>query len=158
MSSAAGQNDIELAKAHVPSAAIQGLPEEQHAGKGHLNVEKDTAPLPDYSSSVEEDDYEDKPTEEEMRTLPRVSGKLKWSVWTIAFAETCERFSYYGSSILYTNFVQHPLPMNSTTGAVVLPSTEERQEVPGALGMGQRASTALGLFNQFFAFFMPLVG
>ncbi len=98
---------------------------------------------------VLDEDYEGKPTEEEMHTLRRVSGRIMWSMWTIAFVELCERFSYYGSSVLYTNFINRPLPPGSTTGAGAH---------PGALGMGPKAAQGLSLFNMFFAYLMPLVG
>ena len=38
------------------------------------------------------------PTEDEMRTLRRVSDKIPWPAFTIAFVELCERFSYYGTT------------------------------------------------------------
>ena len=40
------------------------------------------------------------PTEEELATLPRVSDKIPWKVYTVAFVELCERFSYYGTQVL----------------------------------------------------------
>ncbi|KAH7009978.1 POT family-domain-containing protein [Ilyonectria destructans] len=108
------------------------------------------------SQSVSGDDHDDTPTEEDLRTLRRVSGVIKWSMYTIAFVELCERFSYYGSSVLYTNFIAQPLPEGSTTGAPVDPSAADAQA--GALNMGAQAAQALSLFNQFFAYLMPLVG
>ncbi|KAL6863550.1 PTR2 domain-containing protein [Trichoderma novae-zelandiae] len=99
-----------------------------------------------------DEDYDDFPTEEELRTLRRVSGKIKWSMYTIAFVELCERFSYYGSSVLYTNFVNRPLPAGSTTGS------DPTGGHPGALGMGPKAAQGISLFNQFFAYIMPLLG
>ncbi|ORY71399.1 POT family-domain-containing protein [Pseudomassariella vexata] len=110
----------------------------------------DTGKIQSPSSQVLEQ-FDDAPSEEDMHTLRRVSGKINWAAYTIAFCELCERFSYYGSSILYTNFIQWPLPEGSNTGAGF-----EGQS--GALGMGQRASTGLGLFNMFFAYVMPLLG
>ena len=104
-------------------------------------------------TTTDDEDYPDKPTEEELRTLRRVSGKIMWSMWTIAFVELCERFSYYGSSVLYTNFVNHGLPAGSTTGAPL-----GGDGLPGALGMGPKAAQGISLFNQFFAYLMPLVG
>lgn len=49
-----------------------------------------------------------------------------------------------------TNFIQQKLPDGSVTGA----STDQ----PGALGMGQRASTGITTFNQFWQYCMPLLG
>lgn len=42
------------------------------------------------------------PTEEELATLTRVSGKIPWQAYTIAFVELCERFSYYGTTAVCT--------------------------------------------------------
>ncbi|KAI9927289.1 hypothetical protein ASPWEDRAFT_33221 [Aspergillus wentii DTO 134E9] len=92
------------------------------------------------------------PTEDELRTLRRVAGKVPWPAFTIAFVELCERFSYYGTTAVFVNFIQRPLPDGSSTGAGY------DDAVPGALGMGQRASTGLTLFNQFWSYLMPLLG
>ncbi|OHE92646.1 POT family protein [Colletotrichum orchidophilum] len=111
----------------------------------------------------------DAPTDEELQTLRRVSDHIPFKLFTIAFVELCERFSYYGSvivvsrldactvqkrltvEVLVTNFIQQPLPGGSTTGAA--PNGQ-----PGALGMGQQASTGITTFNQFWQYFMPLFG
>lgn len=152
MSQVAGYQDEIIAKSQVPGAPVQGTEKELYGGKGSINVSHEKPP--GYESSDEED-YDDKPSDEELRTLPRVSGKIHWAIYTIAFAELCERFSYYGSSVLYTNFVQRPLPPGSTTGA---PVDGGGEIPPGALNMGQRASQGISLFNQFWAYFMPLFG
>ncbi|BCS21429.1 putative MFS peptide transporter [Aspergillus puulaauensis] len=93
------------------------------------------------------------PTTEEMQTLRRVAGPLNWITFSVAFVELCERFSYYGTTAVFVNFIQQPLPPGSTTGALAGGS-----DVPGALGMGQQASTGLTLFNSFWAYVMPLAG
>ncbi|KAF4958228.1 hypothetical protein FGADI_2600 [Fusarium gaditjirri] len=90
------------------------------------------------------------PTAEELDTLRRVPNKIPMKLFSIAFIELCERFSYYGSTVVFTNFIQQKLPEGSTTGA--------DPEQPGALGMGQRASTGITTFNQFWQYFMPLLG
>ncbi|KAI3538682.1 POT family protein [Colletotrichum filicis] len=152
MSNAGGLQDDVLAKAHVPQATVQGTSKET---RGSFDVTAAAAPpLEDnYYDSKSDDDYEDKPTEEELNTLRRVSGPIHWGIYTIAFAELCERFSYYGSSVLYTNFVMRPLPPGSTTGATY------GADIPaGALGMGQRASQGVSLVNQFWAYLVPLFG
>ncbi|KAL3492274.1 POT family-domain-containing protein [Aspergillus germanicus] len=93
----------------------------------------------------------EKPTDEELNSLRRVSGKIPWIMWTIAFVELCERFSYYGSAVLYTNFVNRPLPPGSTTGSAP-------HGLPGALGLGPKAAQGISLTNQFFAYLTPLMG
>ncbi|KAM0435251.1 hypothetical protein ACHAPT_003344 [Fusarium lateritium] len=90
------------------------------------------------------------PTAEELASLRRVSNKIPLKLFSIAFIELCERFSYYGCTVVFTNFIQQPLPEGSSTGADA--------EQPGALGMGQRASTGITTFNQFWQYFMPLLG
>lgn len=49
------------------------------------------------TSSAQLDEYI-YPTEEELATLRRVSGKIPWLAYTVAFVELCERFSYYGTT------------------------------------------------------------
>jgi POT family proton-dependent oligopeptide transporter len=138
--------------------AQSGLADPEHKGihdhdaHGSMDV-KQNIHDPYVTSTDDEDWYEGRPTEEELKTLPRVSGKIPWAMFTIAFVELCERFSYYGSSILYTNFVNNPLPEGSTTGSD--PGAEGH---PGALGMGSQAAQGISLFNQFFAYITPLLG
>ncbi|GAA5864704.1 hypothetical protein JCM3774_006048 [Rhodotorula dairenensis] len=91
------------------------------------------------------------PTEEEKQTLPHMPGPINFAAFLIAFIELAERFSYYGSTIVFTNFIQQPLPEGSTTGA-------SKDGQAGALGMGQQASTGLTTFNQFWSYTMPLFG
>lgn len=40
----------------------------------------------------------ERPNGREMRTLRRVSGRVPWTAYTIAFVELCERFTYYGTT------------------------------------------------------------
>lgn len=107
-------------------------------------------------SQEQEDDWEnrhpDYPTPEEFASLRRVSGTVPWAAYTIAFVELCERFSYYGATAVFTNFIQYPLPPGSRTGAG---GTDGQS---GALGMGQHASTGLNLFNSFWSYITPMAG
>ncbi|KAB5525512.1 POT family-domain-containing protein [Coniochaeta sp. 2T2.1] len=93
------------------------------------------------------------PTEDEFATLPRVPGRIPWTAWTVAIVEFAERFSYYGTTAVFVNFIQKPLPAGSRTGAgfLIAPGS-------GALGMGQRASTGLTTFNNFWSYVTPLFG
>ncbi|KAF7554385.1 hypothetical protein G7Z17_g2938 [Cylindrodendrum hubeiense] len=137
-----------IAQSGLVDPETRGIP--QIPATGSINKE-----LHVDAQSTSEDGLET-PTEQDLLTLRRVSGIIKWSMYTIAFVELCERFSYYGSSVLYTNFIAQPLPDGSTTGAPVDPSDPDAQA--GALNMGSQAAQALSLFNQFFAYIMPLVG
>ncbi|KAJ5160750.1 peptide transporter ptr2 [Penicillium canariense] len=97
------------------------------------------------------------PNEDDLRNLRRIAGHVPWTTYTVAFVELCERFSYYGTTAVFVNFIQRPLPANSRSGALAA-GADFNNDVPGALGMGQRASTGLTLFNQFWSYIMPLAG
>lgn len=45
-------------------------------------------------------DGDEAPTEAEFHTLRRVPDKIPWRAYTIAFVELCERFSYYGTTVV----------------------------------------------------------
>jgi len=92
------------------------------------------------------------PNEHERETLRRVSDSIPWNAYLVAFVELAERFSFYGSSVVFTNFIQQPLPLGSRTGAGGLNGQA------GALGMGQRASFGLTTFYQFWCYVTPLYG
>jgi POT family proton-dependent oligopeptide transporter len=92
------------------------------------------------------------PTAEEKATLRRVSDQIPWNAFIISFIELAERFSYFGTTVVFTNFIQQALPPGSRTGA----GGADNQS--GALGLGQRASTGLTTFNAFWVYVTPLFG
>ncbi|KAJ3575012.1 hypothetical protein NP233_g1374 [Leucocoprinus birnbaumii] len=92
------------------------------------------------------------PTEEERITLRRVADSLPWNAYLIAFVELAERFSFYGSQVVFTNFIQQGLPPGSHTGA----GGPHGQS--GALGLGQQSATGLNTFYQFWCYVTPLFG
>lgn len=143
-------NSAELAKASVADGPAHGTSlDTSQVGRGRNT--SGTLDSTTNSVSAKQEVYNDTPTEEELKTLRRVSGKIPWIAWTIAFVELCERFSYYGTTVVFVNFIQRPLPRGSPTGA-------GHAGQSGALGRGQRMSTGLILFNQFWAYLMPLFG
>ncbi|GAA6000657.1 hypothetical protein JCM10207_004596 [Rhodosporidiobolus poonsookiae] len=77
---------------------------------------------------------------------------IQVGAFLFGFVELCERFSYYGCSNIFTNFIQRGLPEGSTTGSY----TDGQRG--GALGLGQQASTGLTTFNQFWVYCCPLFG
>ncbi|KAL2006021.1 hypothetical protein VTN00DRAFT_9675 [Thermoascus crustaceus] len=143
MSAIVGTADAveEVAKVHAPEQALS-------TGGAEKEVMVDDAKTPEVHVYHDGREY---PTEEEERTLRRVSDKVPWTAYTIAFVELCERFSYYGTIAVFTNFIQQPLPPGSTTGAGY-------DGQSGALDKGQRASTGLSLFNTFWCYVMPILG
>ncbi|KAL4809415.1 POT family-domain-containing protein [Aspergillus unguis] len=102
-------------------------------------------------SSMSIREIRERPTEHELNTLRRAAGGIRWTAYTVAFVELCERFSYHGTTAVFTNFIQQPLPDGSTTGAGFSGQS-------GALGHGQRASTGLNTFNTFWCYLLPIFG
>lgn len=146
---------VELAREGLHPGPPLGTHDELLAGKGSIDHSAKLDIAPTYTSEADGglvDDVE-KPSDEEMQTLRRVSGKIKWAAFTVAICELAERFSYYGSSVLYTNFVVQQLPPGSTTGAGFGHGGQS-----GALGLGSRAGQGISLTNQFFAYLVPLFG
>ncbi|KAF8313213.1 PTR2-domain-containing protein [Clavulina sp. PMI_390] len=95
------------------------------------------------------------PTPDEIagpQALRRVVDKIPWNAYLIGIVEMAERFSYYGSSAVFTNFIQRPLPPGSRTGA------GGANNVSGALGLGTQASQGLTTFYSFWVYVVPLFG
>lgn len=159
MAAAAGPNTVDMALSHEPKVASplyemnekQAFADEKR-GSSATSHDLHAAPV-----EFEADLVGETPTEEELRTLRRVSGKIPWQIFTIAFVELCERFGYYGCQVLYTNFVQQELPV--IDGVVQSTGKDPRSDgQPGGLGMGQRASFGIGTFNSFWAYTTPIIG
>lgn len=98
---------------------------------------------------------EDSPTQEELETLHRVPDRIPWRVYTVAFVELCERFSYYGTVILFQNFVQRKL--QTPTGKALNPGGDFNNN-PGALGQGQQIATGMSTSFSFWCYVTPLMG
>lgn len=83
------------------------------------------------------------PTEEEVATLRKVADRLPWSAWSVALVELGERFTYYGITGPFQNYMQNP---RSDTLR------------PGAIGLGQQHASALSYFFQFWCYVTPILG
>jgi POT family proton-dependent oligopeptide transporter len=98
MAAAAAQNQADMAMSHEPKTAAD-TPifeiDEKKALDTRRSASESVAPV-----EFEEDLIGEEPTEEELETLPRISGKIPWTAFTIAFVELCERFGYYGCQVL----------------------------------------------------------
>lgn len=71
----------------------------------------------------------DEPTEEELATLRKVADHLPWSAFIVALVELCERFTYYGLSGPFQNYIQyHPddTPVRGAIGTVFRLSTVQK--------------------------------
>ncbi|KAI8993657.1 POT family-domain-containing protein [Pilobolus umbonatus] len=86
------------------------------------------------------------PTEQEWAELREVSDQLPYSAYLVIIIEFCERFTYYGLTGPFQNYIEHPHP----------PSYPAEQA--GAMGRGQQTATALTTFFQFWCYVTPILG
>src|ERR1700754_5214941 len=101
-------DDMWIGAKHDPALALPQNPQNEEFRKASITelppvIEGKPTPISELA------DGEDFPTEEELVTLHRVADKIPWRIYTVAFVELCERFSYYGTQILFQNFVQRNL-------------------------------------------------
>jgi POT family proton-dependent oligopeptide transporter len=62
---------------------------------------KPTHPHIHYQDELSDEEIQGEyPTEEEVHTLRRVADHVPFKVYTLAFVELCERFSYYGTTVV----------------------------------------------------------
>lgn len=105
MTSSTAQNAVDMAMSHEPKIATpmyevsekQALSEKHHVARSDTTgSQQHVAPPVEFEADLEGEE----PTPEELLTLRRVSGKIPWTAFTIAFVELCERFGYYGCQVL----------------------------------------------------------
>jgi POT family proton-dependent oligopeptide transporter len=99
-----------MAMSHEPKVAtpMYEVTEKHALSEKHAVAESSTdshhvTPVVEFEADLEGEE----PTAEELVTLRRVSGKIPWTAFTIAFVELCERFGYYGCQVLCTS-CQYP--------------------------------------------------
>ncbi|KAF7164013.1 hypothetical protein CNMCM5623_008652 [Aspergillus felis] len=85
----------------------------------------------------------EEPTAEEAKNLRHVAENLPVSAWLVAIVELCERFTYYGMSGMFQNYVNNPL---------------DGSKGRGALGLGHQGATGLTTFFQFWCYVTPILG
>ncbi|KAF9476780.1 peptide transporter PTR2B [Pholiota conissans] len=94
-------------------------------------------------------------TQHDLDTLRHVGDRLPYSAWLVVSVEFAERWTYYGTTNIFNNYIRAPLPRGSTTGAVMF---DRANGVAGALGKGQQISFALRTFNSFWVYCTPWIG
>jgi proton-dependent oligopeptide transporter, POT family len=104
--------------------------------------EKHDFEVADEKAPIDTPDGEE-PTLEERARLRHVAEKFAIAIFLVAFVELCERFTYYGISGLFQNYVQRPL---------------DGSEGRGALGLGHQGATGLTTFFQFWCYVTPIFG
>ena len=99
----------------------------------------DDVSVSSYTTSMDLLEY---PTEEELATLRHVGGKIPLSCWLIGIVELSERFSYYGLSAPFQNYMQNG-PNDSPKGLLELNSS---------------GATGISYFFQFWCYITPILG
>ncbi|KAL6450795.1 PTR2 Peptide transporter PTR2 [Candida maltosa Xu316] len=94
------------------------------------------------ASDIHSGDEGREPTEHETATLRHVSEEIPWSCWLVALVELAERFSYYGLSTPFQNYMQF---------------TPDHKPA-GMLGLAHQGATALSYFFQFWCYVTPILG
>lgn len=102
---------------------------------------------------AEEDGLDYNVSDEDRVTLRRVPAAIPWAAFLIGICELSERFSYYGTTQVFQNMIQNPLPSVSNTG-----SNPVGEGKPGIYGRGQQTATGLTTFNAFWVYINPLIG
>ena len=96
--------------ADVQAGALADLPSEHMVPVNEKHAhEVDPAYNKGTGSSETEGLVENYPTLEELEgenRLRRISAPIPWAVYTVAFVELCERFSYYGTQVVCM-FISH---------------------------------------------------
>ncbi|KAI9243817.1 POT family-domain-containing protein [Phascolomyces articulosus] len=85
------------------------------------------------------------PTEEDWKELREVADHVPFSAFLVILIEFCERFTYYGVTGPFQNYIQQPAPESYPA------------EQPGAMGKGQQVATALTTFLQFWSYVTPII-
>ncbi|KAF8533872.1 POT family-domain-containing protein [Trichophaea hybrida] len=85
----------------------------------------------------------DEPTDEELATLRHVGDKIPYSAWLVAIVELAERFTYYGLTGPWQNYMQN---------------ARDDPLRPGALRLGQSSASSLQYFFQFWCYVTPVIG
>ncbi|KAI8365405.1 POT family-domain-containing protein [Radiomyces spectabilis] len=86
------------------------------------------------------------PTEEDWKNLPEVADHVPKAAYLVLLIELCERFTYYGLTGPFQNYIQYPNPDH-------YPAAQ-----PGAMNKGQQTATALNTFFQFWCYITPVIG
>ncbi|OLN83306.1 Peptide transporter PTR2-like protein 1 [Colletotrichum chlorophyti] len=129
-----------------------------HSEKTHHTHNRAVSPDEESQASGPVIDYETypPPTAEERSTLRKVADSIPLTAWSLCVVEMAERASYYGVKAAFNNYLQFPLPEGGPgTGAI---NPDKPNSHAGALGLGLRTASALGLLFTFLAYVIPIFG
>lgn len=106
----------------------------------HISSEKEGSDVQETVHSppnyVDVDEFDYNVSDEDRANLRRVPAPMPVTAFLVAVCELAERFSYYGTTQVFQNFIQQPLPPGQPTG-----SNPDPNGVAGALGRGQQTAT-----------------
>lgn len=113
--------------ADVQAGALTDLPSE-HRESFSAKAGQNVSPAHDEkvhqpAGSDTEELVEGYPTPEELEgenRLRRISAPIPWAVYTVAFVELCERFSYYGTQVVCMFTLPYSLEQIRRTNGVDL--------------------------------------
>lgn len=104
MALSAAQNQVDLAMSHEPAIAVAPptyeATEKEALARNHRGSSDSSLSHAHAIAEFEADLVGEEPTTEDLSTLRRVSGSIPWIAFTVAFVELCERFGYYGCSVV----------------------------------------------------------
>ncbi|KAI8969198.1 POT family-domain-containing protein [Mycotypha africana] len=103
----------------------------------------------EHQTGIELNEYGEgfvEPTEDDWKNLREVADDIPKAAYLVILLEFCERFTYYGLTGPFQNYIQHPNPPSYPA------------ETPGAMGKGQQTATALTTFFQFWCYVTPIIG
>ncbi|KAJ1799343.1 peptide transporter ptr2 [Coemansia sp. RSA 2399] len=83
-------------------------------------------------------------TEHDLNTMLRVGDRLPYAAIFVVLTEFCERFTYYGITGPFQNYIQNGYKVPGAR--------------PGAIAGGQHMATGLGNFFQFWCYLTPILG
>ncbi|KAJ1665977.1 peptide transporter ptr2 [Coemansia sp. RSA 1813] len=83
-------------------------------------------------------------TEHDLNTMRRVGDRLPSAAFFVVLTEFCERFTYYGITGPFQNYIQNGYKVPGSN--------------PGAINGGQHLATGLSNFFQFWCYLTPILG
>ncbi|WWC62283.1 uncharacterized protein I303_104879 [Kwoniella dejecticola CBS 10117] len=144
--------DLPTKGIHDITTAVPSLPE-----KGLDTANVDEADVKS-AAIIDASDGNEYPTEEELKTLRRVSGAVPKIGVALCLVELASVASYYGSTGPITNFLSNPLPDGGNGAGAVAPGEAGLNQSAGALGQGTVTSSALINLFSFLTYVSPILG
>lgn len=86
--------------------------EKKDAVLASTEISYEQEPAPSYTEEEYNNTQDDgpEPTAEEWKELPEVSDTIPAAAFLVILVEFCERFTYYGLSGPFQNYIQNPAP------------------------------------------------